>query len=191
MRGMLTNEERRLLHETVLEHKPRTVLEIGTWRGGGSTYQIATALEQLGTGVLHTCEIDDECYQEARKIYENDRWKNVVHCHNIPSTQLIQQLIEEDSIPDLVFEDGPEDAELNQSDFLLLEPYLSPGSVFVAHDWDLGDRFDGLISVKSRLLRPYIEESESWKVEKYITAPISVGMVVARRERALPGPRRH
>jgi hypothetical protein len=45
MDGQLTIEERKFLHTTVLAEKPSLVFEIGTWKGGGSTWQIATALK--------------------------------------------------------------------------------------------------------------------------------------------------
>lgn len=181
MQGELLPAERALLHETVLNNAPKLVLEIGTWKGGGSTHQIATALSKNQSGVLHTCETNSDFYHEAIQIYNTDEWKDTVFCHHQPSTQLIQQLIDANQIPDFVFEDGPEDPELNMADFALLEPHLSKGAIFCAHDWDLDKRVDGGVSIKSRLVRPYIENSSSWHVLKYITKPVSVGMVVARR----------
>ena len=174
MIGQLLPQERTLLFNTVLKAQPKLVLEIGTWKGGGSTYQIANALLATISGVLHTCEIDHEFYTEASQIYNTDKWRNIVFCHNIPSTQLINQLITNNTIPDFIFEDGPEDPELNMADFRLLEPHFQNGTIFCAHDWDLD------LSIKSKSLRPYIENSPKWQIVKYITKPISVGMIVAK-----------
>lgn len=179
MIGQLLPQERALLFNTVLKAKPKLVLEIGTWKGGGSTYQIASALFAIFSGVLHTCEIDPEFYTEASQIYNTDPWQNIVFCHHISSTELIQQMIALNTIPDFIFEDGPEEPELNMSDFLLLEPHLQKSTIFCAHDWDLDVRVDGGTSIKSKLIRPYIENSSKWQIKEYITKPISVGMVVA------------
>ena len=179
MIGQLLPQERSLLFDTVLKAQPKLVLEIGTWKGGGSTYQIASALFSTFSGVLHTCEVDPEFFAEAAEIYNTDKWRNIVFCHNIPSTQLINQLIANNTIPDFIFEDGPEDPALNIADLLLLEPHLKKGTIFAAHDWDLDLRVDGGISIKSQLIRPYIENSPKWRIVEYITKPISVGMVVA------------
>ena len=179
MEGQLWPVERQLLYDTVFETKPSILLEIGTWKGGGSTYQIATALSNLRHGVLHTCEINTPFYLEAAKIYGGSRWQGIVKCYNIPSTQLINQLIGDNQIPDFIFCDGPEDPDLNLSDFLLLEPYLRNGAIFCVHDWDMNIREGGVVSMKAKLLKPYIENSTNWKIQTYLTMPDSVGMVVA------------
>ena len=179
MEGQMWSAERRLLYDTIFEARPSVSLEIGTWKGGGSTYQIATALSDLQHGVLYTCEINTPFYLEAAKIYSESRWQGIVKCYNISSTQLINQLIRNNQIPDFIFCDGPEDPDLNLSDFLLLEPYLRSGAVFCVHDWNMDVREGGVISIKAKLLRPYIENSASWKIQTCLTMPESVGMAVA------------
>lgn len=179
MEGQLYPPERKLLYDAVLQAKPKIVLEIGTWKGGGSTYQIATALRENGSGKLYTCEVDRIFYEQARGVYSD--WGDIVECHHTASTDMINQLLGNGIIPDFVFNDGPEEPELNLSDFQLLEPHLRPGAVFGMHDWDLEVRADGLISVKAKLLRPYLEGSPEWRIESYITKPESVGMVIATK----------
>ncbi len=180
MEGQLYPIERQLLFDTVLRAKPKVVLEIGTWKGGGSTYQIATALRQLGSGKLYTCEVDRAFFEEARGIYTNN-WENIVECHYMASTDMINYLLSNNIIPDFVFNDGPEDPELNLNDFLLIAPHLLQGAVFGMHDWDTDIRVDGLVSVKAKLLRPYLENSPEWRIEAYLTRPESVGMVMATK----------
>ena len=180
MRGQLLPDERKFLYDAVVMAKPKLVLEVGTWCGGGSTLQIAEALLFNGFGRLITCEIDVDLYSEAFGIYNCEKWAGVVECRNVDSSSLISELIAGGDIPDFLFFDGPEDPDLNLKDLLLLEGHLAVGSYFCAHDWDLGVRVDGGVSVKSRLVRPYVEGSGGWDVVGGLTYPVSVGIVLAR-----------
>src|SRR5262249_42546168 len=64
--GQMTAKERALVRDTVRRTRPRVCVELGTWHGGGSTYQVATALAQNGDGgLLHTYEPDATCLQVA------------------------------------------------------------------------------------------------------------------------------
>jgi len=180
MEGQLYPAERKLLFDTVLRVKPQVVLEIGTWKGGGSTYQIATALRQLGAGKLYTCETNRVFYEEARGIYSG-AWRNIVECHYMASTDMINHLLGTNIIPDFVFNDGPEEPELNLNDFLLIAPRLRQGAIYGMHDWDMDVREAGVFSVKAKLLRPYLESSSEWQIEAYLTKPDSVGMIMARK----------
>ncbi len=180
MRGQLLPEERKFLYNSIITIKPNLVLEIGTWRGGGSTYQIAEALLFNNSGKLVTCETNTDFYREALSIYDCDKWNDIVDCRNVNSSVLIKELIDKGDIPDFLFFDGPEDPESNLEDFLHLEQYLSDDSYFCAHDWDLGTRIDGLKSIKSKLIRPYVENSDKWIIIKSLSYPVSVGIVLAR-----------
>ncbi len=179
MEGQLLPDERAFLYNAVIERKPSIVLEVGTWKGGGSTLQIASALASNNKGVLYTCEVDPALYTEAVNNYSSSRFRDYVKFHNKPSTILIESMIKNNNIPDFVFFDGPEDSDLNINDFKLLDQYLPSGSYFCMHDWDLGHRHDGISSSKATLLRPYLEQLTTWKIIRSLTAPISVGIVLA------------
>lgn len=209
MEGQMWPEERALLYTAVMECNPTITLEVGTWKGGGSTLQIATALQQLSkpkvvcdhttntpdiiannelraivsmkNGILHTCEVNEDFYAEAVRGFANSSLSEHIVFHNIPSTDLIKQLIVTKQIPQFVFFDGPEDPELNINDFKLLDEHLPIGTYFCMHDWDLGIRADGLSSTKAQLLRPYLEQLPTWKILRTLTAPVSVGIVVAKK----------
>ena len=59
--GQMMPQERKFLFDAVFECKLKTVLEVGTWRGGGSTLQIIQALNMFGgIGTLHICETNIE-----------------------------------------------------------------------------------------------------------------------------------
>lgn len=179
--GQMWPKEREFLYSAVLARRPHLALEIGTWKGGGSTYQIASAMRQAQIGKLYTCETDVELYNSAVDSYKDSELRKHIEFNNIDSTTLIHKLLNSNMIPDFVFFDGPENPDLNLSDFILLEPHMRPGNLFCMHDWDTDLRPDGFISVKAQKLRPYIENSNKWKILMSLTAPISVGIVLAEK----------
>ena len=65
--------------------------------------------------------------------------------------------------PDFIFFDGPEHPELNLQDFKMLEEIVPVGTMFASHDWEVEERIEGGFSIKNAALRPYLENSESWK----------------------------
>jgi len=183
MEGQLWPQERAMLHQTILTLKPELALEIGTWKGGGSTYQIADALVKNGKGLLITCEPDPELFAIAKNTYEVElAGKMPVQLVNDYSHNLINHLVNHGRIPDFVLMDGPEDPNVCLNDLKALENLMKPGSIVAFHDWDLGVRADGLVSTKSEFVRPYIEGSkEKWVSIGVLTAPVSVGFSVWRR----------
>jgi predicted O-methyltransferase YrrM len=178
MQGQLMPAERALLTEAVKQYKPRVCLEIGTWKGGGSTYSIYTGLQANGFGELYTCEIDHENFNEASELYKNN---HRVHIFNCASYQLIEKMIAESKHVDFAMFDGSEDSKENLDDFKMLDAHLKPGAIFMAHDWDQGVRVDNLTSTKSTLLRPYLESNGNWKIISTLTKPESVGLVCAQK----------
>lgn len=169
MNGQLLPAEREYLHNSVLQAKPAIVLEVGTWKGGGSTWQIKRALNNIGAGILYTCEPDESCFLEAFEIYEHD---TQVVCQKITSEELIKKMLGVGFIPDFVFFDGPEDTDTALNDLISLEKRMKGGAYFMMHDWDAP-------SIKAMKIRPYLEASKTWRIEKVLTAPESVGLVKA------------
>lgn len=187
MEGQMTPHERDFLYRAAFDYLSSasvgTVLEVGTWKGGGSTLQISTAIMNVAasSGVvheLHTCEVDIQLYSEAVAAYGHTPLSKYITFHNRPSTELIGELIGLGKVPQFVFFDGPEDPEINLGDFKLLDGHLKPGARFCMHDWDLDVRIDGLISTKARLLRPYLEGFAGWRQIGYLSKPVSVGIVL-------------
>lgn len=180
MNGQLLEYERAFLFWTIIAVKPASVLEIGTWKGGGSTYQIASALKMNRSGHLYTCEKDSDLYNEAVLAYLANPLKTCISFFNMESGEFLRQMSKHVR-PDFVFFDGGEDPQEALDDFQYIEQYMFPGAMFMAHDWDLGERMDGGVSHKNDLLRPYIENAPQWKIKKVITKPYSVGMVLAEK----------
>lgn len=185
MEGQMLPAERQFLYDCVTAARPQLVLEVGTWKGGGSTWQIANAVLQLRTAgsraQFHTCEPDPELFQEAFAIYAGSPWNEFVRCHELPSTRLITRLSNVGLHPDFVFFDGPEDEDTALNDFRALDPVLRVGTKFMMHDWDLGIRVDGLHSTKAVKIRPYLEKLPTWRIVRALTAPDSVGLVLAEK----------
>lgn len=177
--GQMWPKEREFLFNAILERKPKNVFEAGTWKGGGSTLQIGNALKEIGSGHLYTCELNEAFYNQATQIFDDPKWKPYVTCHLMPSTQLLTELFNKGVELDFIFFDGAPEAEVNLSDFQLMQDKVPAGTYFCSHDWDLRNRADGGHSTRSVLLRPYLEKSKKWKILKTLTRPISVGMVLA------------
>ena len=181
MQGQLLPRERQHLYEWVLKAKPKIVLEVGTWKGGGSTWQIANAIRDVGVGGhLTTCEVNEDFYTEAQKIFDNDEWRPHVTCLLKPSAEVIPTLN-----PDFTFFDGPNNADLSLSDFQLLETRINSGAMFACHDWDKIEHQDGnriVVAKKCVKLRPYLEKHDGWRILQTLTQPISVGLVLAQKK---------
>ncbi len=169
MWGQLWQADRRVLYETVRCFKPRVVCEIGTWKGGGSTYFIAQALHDNGGGVLHTVELDADLHNEAVSNYRKYAPELLPHVqfHHGSSIDIYPEILAREGV-DLVFLDGL-GAEQTLSEFHMFEPYFKDGGSLIAHDWN---------DEKMRLLRPYIESLKAWQLHVVLSLPESVGLAV-------------
>lgn len=164
-------KEREFLYQAVIDYKPSLVFEVGTWKGGGSTWQIMRGLEENKNGNLITCETDREFYQESIELYKNNA---KIQIHFAPSDKMISFLLKDLNYPDFLFFDGPEDEDTAYIDFLSLNPVLKKGALFCMHDWDDP-------SIKARKIRPYIEKSEQWELISKLTSPDSVGICLYKK----------
>lgn len=147
----------------------KVILEVGTGQLD-STRVIAKAIEDSDS-ILYTCDVDYGSYSSAVSMNNPQ-----VIAHRCTSHELIAEMISKENIPDCVFFDGPEDSSVALKDLQSLEGLMPPNSIFMMHDWDLEGRMDGLVSIKSELVRPYIESSKLWKFVDYLTKPDSIGI---------------
>lgn len=171
--GQLWLADREALYETVRSTRPEVVFEVGTWRGGGSTFFISQALYENGAGILHTTDIDCGMVQQAERAYARHlpHLTNHVHFHCGASADVYPDVLSTVPRIDLLFLDGQEDGDQTYSEFQLFEPYLSDGSLLLAHDW---------FSEKMVRLKPHIENSHDWEIIQVFKPSKSVGFVVAR-----------
>lgn len=162
--GEMLPYERYKLYGWIKKLRCRRVLEIGTGNGT-STYYIAHALlENNDGGQILTCDPHTIISNDIVNTYNNIKYNNVT------STHLIHTVIENKQPVDFIFFDGPEIEELALTDIKILENYISPGCYFSMHDWEFKQRnYDNAISIKSKLIRPYIENSKKWEKQEVLS----------------------
>ena len=155
--GQLWLEDRKWLFETVRDLRPALAVETGTWKGGGSTFFIASALYYNGTGVLVTVENNEGMHNIAKHLYAT-RWPFLLphvkfvlgdSVSTLPATLA-------DAPLDFIFLDGDQDAEKTRAECLLLTPRLRVGGILMAHDWYAG---------KADAIKCYLENNPDWKLE--------------------------
>ncbi|MFH0919395.1 MAG: class I SAM-dependent methyltransferase [Fibrobacterota bacterium] len=137
LEGQLTVPERKALFRLVRKWRPRQVFEIGTWKGGGSTYILSSALRKNGTGELLTVELYPEFYHHAVRLYETKlvHLKPFVRFHLGNSVEVYTPILAALDRVDFLFLDGAEDADQTLKEFELFSPKLLAGSIVACHDW--------------------------------------------------------
>lgn len=182
--GQMNVSERKALYDLIIDTKPDHVFEVGTCRGGGSTYFISSALMNNEKGYLFTCEAFKEFYDYARALYEkDDLWKGLsgrIKFHFGDSLSLYPKTLEDiarerDSIilprqfVDVCVLDGGEDSMQMVWDFAMFRPFIPVGGYLVCHDWDNG---------KSQYLKPLIMNDVDWEIQR-----IEIGLAIIKRVR--------
>ena len=172
--GQLWYRERKALYRAIRAQKPRIVFEVGTWYGGGSTFFISQALHDNGFGLLYTVEADPAAHTRAVTDYQRELPNLMPHVKFVQGNSLdvYPELLTTLGGIDIVFLDGAQNPVQTLDEFLMFQPYLNPGSLLIAHDWD---------NEKMELLRPRLERAPEWHLEKKLTAPHSMGFVIYRR----------
>jgi len=179
MEGQLNDEDRALLYNSVLELKPANIFEVGTFKGGGSTLQLARGLKENGKGVLFTCEIDFERYNQAASGFFNEypELYRLINFQRGAALEVFPSILRAEGKADMVFMDGCDDGQTNLDEFKMFEPYMRPGSVFLMHDWGC---------LKASMVRPYLEKNKDFeilKVHEFVSVESGrVGMVKAVRK---------
>jgi len=159
--GQLNETERRLLSEAITDakEKPRIVVEVGTWLGGGSTLHILRALEKNGVGHLWGIEADRSIYD--RMIANIHAAAPEAAARFSPLFGFSQDILPElfaqqgkDSKVDFAFLDGGNNPCEQIDEFELLDPRMPVGGQIMAHDAKLR---------KGRWLLPYLSRLDHWK----------------------------
>ena len=166
--GEMLPYERYKLYNWVLELKPKNIIEIGCGLGGGSSYYMVEAIKENNKGMIYSCD-------PGRMMSNELLSKNVgrLKYYKINSTDLIKYMISENIIPDFLFFDGPEQPEVALNDIKELEKHITDGTYFSMHDWDTCVRkYDNGVSIKSLLIREYIEKSENWELVECLSSEI-------------------
>ena len=161
--GQLNAVERRLLTEAIVGAavKPRVLIEVGTWYGGGSTLHILRALEKNGVGHLWGIEADRSVYE---RMTSNLRHGVPAACQRFTalfgfSEDVIPRWLAErgtDASVDFVFLDGGNNPGEQIAEFRLLDPHIPVGGQLMAHDAKLR---------KGKWLVPYLSRLDNWQTE--------------------------
>ena len=172
--GQMWYADRKALYDAVRRCKPQVICESGTWLGGGSTFFIAQALYDNGGGILHTTEVSAEFHAAASESYDRrlSRLRPLVEFHLGTSAQVYSRLLPQIGPVDALLLDGAEDAQVTVEEFQMFAPFLSSRAVVMAHDWN---------TEKMRRLRPILEDTSQWTLQKRVTPPHSVGFAVFER----------
>jgi len=139
--GQLNAAERGLIVSAVSSGpvKPKVVLEVGSWRGGGSTLHILEALEKNGEGRLWGIEADRTIYEQMIQNL-NRAAPEAVHRFTPLfgySQNVIPKWLREQGAGfqiDRVFLDGGNRPLEQITEFDLLDPHIPVGGLLMAHD---------------------------------------------------------
>lgn len=155
--GQLCSIERYILYYLVKNEQPKTVFEVGTWKGGGSTYFISSALSENQWGRLYTCEANKEFYNHAVKLYKTTlkELAPYVVFHFGESDSVYPEVLKKLGLVDMVMLDGAEDADQTLKEYNMFLPYFKSGSFLICHDWKEG---------KMAKLKPVILDDDLWEI---------------------------
>ena len=159
--GQLNATERRLLTEALTQcaEKPKVVVEVGTWLGGGSTLHILRALEKNGAGHLWGIEAERSVYDQMLanlRAAAPEALPRFTPLFGFSQDVLRQWLPEQgpDARVDFAFLDGGDNPREQIEEFQLLDPFLPVGGQLMAHDAKLR---------KGRWLGPYVSALDNWQ----------------------------
>lgn len=180
--GQMNTEERRILREAVLNAipKPLTVVEVGTWLGGGSTLHLLRALEETGQGHLWGIEADRSIFEAMLANIRSaapeaaDRFTPLFG----RSDDVIPRWLREqgkDFVVDLAFLDGGDNPLEQITEFQLLDTRIPVGGRLLAHDAKLR---------KGKWLVPYLSTLDHWVCSLHDVS--EEGLFDARKTREHP-----
>lgn len=182
--GQLNSEEKRILAAAVLDapKKPKVVLEVGTWLGGGSTMHFLRALEQNGEGHLWGIEADRSIYDQ---MIANIRFAAPEAMHRFTplfgfSHEVIPKWLKQqgrEAIVDVVFLDGGNNPGEQIKEFQLLDPHMPVGAQLMGHDAKMR---------KGKWLVPYLRRLDNWYVQLHEVS--EHGLFYARKVAPQPSP---
>ncbi len=180
--GQLNKAERQLLTDAILNTptKPKVVLEVGTWLGGGSTLHILQALEKNQCGHLWGIEADRSIYESmlanirAALPAASARFTPLFgHSQKVIPEWLAQH--GKDFQIDVVFLDGGNNPAEQITEFRAIDARMPPGGILMSHDAKLR---------KGKWLIPYMRSLDNW--ESQIHDVSAEGLFFARKIKPQP-----
>lgn len=182
--GQLSEIERRLLTDaiTLAPKKPETVIEVGTWLGGGSTLHILRALEKNGVGHLWGVEADRSIYERMVsniRAAAPEASKRFTPLFGF-SDQVLPQWIKERGTGtqvDFAFLDGGNNPHEQIAEFRCLDPIIPIGGQLMAHDAKLR---------KGKWLGPFVSCLDNWETRLHDVS--EEGLFFAKKIALHPSP---
>ena len=159
--GQLNAEERRILTEAIRNapQPPRTLVEVGTWLGGGSTLHILRAMQANGVGHLWGIEAHREMYERmianlrAAAPDALDRFTPLFGFSEKVIPRWLAELPTGTGV-DFVFLDGGDNPREQLAEFQLLDPHIPVGGQLLAHDAKIR---------KGKWLGPFLRALDHWE----------------------------
>ena len=180
--GQLSIGERQMLTDAILQaaRKPRVVLEVGTWLGGGSTLHILRALQQNAQGHLWGIEADRSIYDRMIANLQSAAPETLSRFTPLfgPSKQVIPRWLAEQGPGlqiDLAFLDGGDNPLEQIDEFTLIQDRIPEGGILMAHDARMR---------KGKWLVPYLSRLDNWQCDLHDLS--EVGLLSARKVRSHP-----
>jgi predicted O-methyltransferase YrrM len=184
--GQLFPDERRAIYESIKTLRPEVCLECGTWSGLGSTYFISHALEENGSGHLHTFDIDS--VNKNGKTPEDNLFHygltSRVSFHLKDFVKGVEELKLEKI--NFAFLDGPEESKYTLDCLLIIEDLMPIGSTVFIHDWnanyDVASWGEAGATPKCKATKEYLEsEQEKWEFEMAVSdTPSGLARIVKK-----------
>lgn len=171
--------EKEILSSTVLGIPDPFILEIGTYKGGGSTLAFLDALRRKSSGRLIGIEADPDVFAEMKANIASvdpgcfDFFEPISGF----SQRVIPGLLSKYPHFDLAFLDGGNNPREQIEEFELLKDVIPVGGFLFSHDANLR---------KGHWLVPYLSELDNWRVT--IHQASEEGLLEARKIGAAPSP---
>lgn len=169
--GQVNREERRALYQALIDLKAKNFFEIGTWKGGGSTYFAAMAFHKLGAGTVYTSENYKKFYEIAINSYRKFAPHLLTSIKFLFSNNINDFLpyLEKEHFTDCVFLDGSDNPMETVDQYKFFSKFMKSGSLLMCHDWN---------SMKMSALKPLIIADKNWKLKTELGLPVSNGFVI-------------
>lgn len=157
--GQMTPSERECMYNVLIEKKPETLFEIGTWKGGGSTYFISSALLENKKGTLYTIECEKKFYDHAINLYNTtlSYLSPYIKFFFGKSEEIYSEILKNIKDIDFLLLDGKEDSNQTIIEYNMFVSHFHSGSLLACHDWNIG---------KMEKLKPIIKNDKNWTLIK-------------------------
>jgi predicted O-methyltransferase YrrM len=171
--------EKDILRTRVAAMTDPTILEIGTYKGGGSTLTFLEAIKRKNSGKLIGIEADPDVFAEmkANIISVDAGYFSFFEPISGFSQRVIPGLLTKYPRFDLAFLDGGNNPREQIEEFELLKDAIPVGGFLFSHDANLR---------KGHWLVPYLRELDNWRVT--IHQASEEGLLEAEKMGCTPSP---